>query len=110
MLKNKNCVPCQGGIPPLSKKQIANLINQIDAEWNVALDKKLSRNYDFSEYNDAVNFLNSVADMAENQGHHPFIHLNYKTVKIILFTHKINGLHENDFLMANKIDYIHSKL
>ena len=74
------------------------------------LNKKLNKNYDFSEYNDAVNFLNSVADMAENQGHHPFIHLNYKTVKIILFTHKINGLHENDFLMANKIDYIHSKL
>ena len=110
MLKNKNCVPCQGGIPPLNKKQIANLINQIDADWNVALNKKLNKNYVFSEFNDAVKFLNLVADMSENQGHHPFIHLNYKTVKIILFTHKINGLHENDFLMANKIDYIHSKL
>ena len=110
MLKNKNCVPCQGGIPPLNKKKIANLINQIDADWNVALNKKLNKNYVFSEFNDAVKFLNLVADMAENQGHHPFIHLNYKTVKIILFTHKINGLHENDFLMANKIDYIHSKL
>ena len=110
MLKNKNCVPCQGGIPPLNKKKIANLINQIDADWNVALNKKLNKNYVFSEFNDAVKFLNLVADMAEHQGHHPFIHLNYKTVKIILFTHKINGLHENDFLMANKIDYIHSKL
>jgi 4a-hydroxytetrahydrobiopterin dehydratase len=75
------CVPCQGGIPPLNKEEINNF-------------KKL------------VKFTNQIAELAEDEGHHPYIHINFKTVKIILFTHKIDGLHENDFLMASKIDKV----
>ena len=110
MLENKNCIPCQGGIPPLKKIEIDKFLNQVDGEWQVKLEKELCKSYDFDKYISAVKFSNLVADLAEDQGHHPYIHINYKSVKIILFTHKIDGLHENDFLMADKIDYIYSKL
>ena len=62
------------------------------------------RNFSFETYSKAIAFSNSVAELAEDEGHHPYIHINFKNVKIILFTHKIDGLHENDFLMASKID------
>ena len=110
MLENKNCIPCQGGIPPLNKVEIDKFLNQVDGDWYVRLDKELHKRYDFDKYISAVKFSNLVSNLAEDQGHHPYIHINYKSVEIILFTHKINGLHENDFLMANKIDYIYSKL
>ena len=109
MSENKNCIPCQGGIPPLNKSEINKFKTQISSEWNVNFDKELIKNYCFDKYLDAIKFTNMVADLAEDQGHHPYIHINYKTVKVILFTHKINGLHENDFLMANKIDKLNIK-
>ena len=110
MLENKKCVPCQGGIPPLIKVEIDKFLNQIDADWNVNMDKELYKIFKFDKYLSAIKFSTLVADLAEHQGHHPYIHINFKSVKIILFTHKINGLHENDFLMANKIDNIYSEL
>ncbi|MAU36332.1 MAG: 4a-hydroxytetrahydrobiopterin dehydratase [Flavobacteriales bacterium] len=109
MLENKKCIPCQGGIPPLNKQQIESLIKHIDSDWDVNNEIELVKEYKFDIYLDAVKFLNLVTDLAENEGHHPYIHLNYKLVKIILFTHKINGLHENDFIMAKKIDNLNSK-
>ena len=108
-LKIKKCIPCQGGIPPLNKQQIESLIKHIDSDWDVNNEIELVKEYKFDIYLDAVKFLNLVTDLAENEGHHPYIHLNYKLVKIILFTHKINGLHENDFIMAKKIDNLNSK-
>jgi 4a-hydroxytetrahydrobiopterin dehydratase len=110
MLENKNCIPCQGGIPPLKKAEIDKFLNQVGGEWNVKQEKELRKSYDFNKYLSAIKFSNLVADLAEHQGHHPYIHINYKSVEIILFTHKIDGLHENDFLMANKIDHLYSKL
>ena len=110
MIENKKCVPCQGGIPPLNKTEINKFLNQVDSNWNVRLDKELYKIYTFDKYLSAIKFSNLVADLSEDQGHHPFIHINFKSVKIILFTHKINGLHENDFIMANKIDNLYSKL
>ena len=110
MLENKKCVPCQGGIPPLKKEEIEKLLNQVDADWNVKMNKELYNIYNFDKYSTAIKFSNLVADLSEDQGHHPYIHINFKSVKIILFKHKIDGLHENDFLMAKKIDIIYSKL
>ena len=107
MLENKNCVPCQGGIPPLNKKQIESFQEHIDKDWVVNLDKELEKSYEFKKYTEAIQFVNSIADLAENQGHHPFIHINYKKVVVIVFSHKIGGLHENDFLMAQKIDHLY---
>lgn len=109
MFKQEQCIPCQGGIPPLRGNEIKKYQKLISGEWFVDNDTKLIKEFTFNSYPSAVKFVNLVADLAEDQGHHPYIHLNYKLVQVILFTHKINGLHENDFLMASKIDNLNEK-
>ncbi|MBR77828.1 MAG: 4a-hydroxytetrahydrobiopterin dehydratase [Flavobacteriales bacterium] len=104
-LNKKTCVPCQGGIPPLNAKEINVLIKQLNG-WYVENNKKLKKEYEFSTYVDAINFVNSVAKLAEDEQHHPYIHINFKKILVIMFTHKIDGLHENDFIMASKCDNI----
>ena len=104
MFKQEKCVPCQGGIPPLKSHEIKKYQKLINVDWIVNNEMKLSKEFNFDNYSSAIKFSNLVADLAEKEAHHPYIHINFKIVKIILFTHKINGLHENDFLMASKID------
>ena len=106
MINKKTCVPCQGGIPPLNKNQISILVKELDSNWEVIDLKELRKEYIFGKYTDAISFVNNVAALAEEEGHHPFIHINYKKVIIILFTHKIDGLHENDFILASKCDLL----
>lgn len=101
----KKCIPCQGGVPKLNSEEITQFLSKIDSYWMVE-DDRLFKDFDFNDYNQAVNFANNVVNIANEEEHHPYIHINYKNVRIILFTHKINGLHENDFLMAAKIDKI----
>ena len=101
----KKCIPCQGGVPKLNSEEINHFLSKIDNYW-VVEDDRLFKDFDFNDYNQAVNFANNVVNIANEEEHHPYIHINYKNVRIILFTHKINGLHENDFLMAAKIDKI----
>ena len=107
MFKKEKCVPCQGGVPPLQSQEIKKYQKFLGVEWVVDEDIKLSKDFLFDNYNGAIKFSNLVADLAEEEAHHPYIHINFKTVKIILFTHKINGLHKNDFLMASKIDNLY---
>ena len=107
MFKNTKCIPCQGGIPPLDKEGIDKLYPLIENEWLVEDNIKLIRSFKFTDFKSAISFVNDIADLAEDEAHHPYIHINYKTIKVILFTHKINGLHENDFLMASKIDKLY---
>ncbi len=104
MFVNKKCVPCQGGIPPLEKQEIEKFKHLVDSNWKVIGEKKLEREFEFSQYLEGIKFTNKIAELAESEGHHPYIHINFKIIKVILFTHKIDGLHENDFLMAAKID------
>ena len=104
MLNNKKCIPCQGGIPRMNSSEILKFQKFINEDWKVNNDQELAKDYSFKSYSESIRFANKVADLSEEQGHHPYIHINFKSVKIILFTHKIAGLHENDFLMANKID------
>ena len=104
MFANKNCVPCQGGIPPLDTNQISKYNKLISDDWFVVDEKKLVKNFIFNTFDQAMLFANKTAKLANSEGHHPYIHINFKTVKINLFTHKIDGLHENDYLMARKID------
>ena len=104
MFTNSKCIPCQGGISPLRGAEVQPFLRLINKDWSVIEEKKLVRDFQFDNYQLAIDFTNSVAELAENEGHHPYIHINFKTVKIILFTHKIEGLHENDFLVASKID------
>ena len=81
MINKKTCVPCQGGIPPLNKNQISSLIKELDSNWEVIDLKELRKEYVFGKYTDAISFVNNVATLAEEEGHHPFIHINYKKVK-----------------------------
>ena len=109
MLNKKKCVPCQGGIDPLKNEEISIMMQKLPTKWTVKESKKLIKKYTFNSYKEAVGFANKIAIISEEEGHHPYIHINYKTIKIIMFTHKINGLHENDFIIAAKCDEIHKQ-
>ena len=106
MISKKTCVPCQGGVLPLAKKETNRLIKKLENGWKIYRSKEIRKKYIFDKYTDAIIFTNQIAEISEKEGHHPYIHINYKIVTIILFTHKINGLHENDFIIAAKCDII----
>lgn len=106
-LTQKHCVPCQGGIPPLTPKQISPLLSQLKSKWKLADHKQISLQFKFKDFVSAIKFINQVADIAEAEDHHPDIHLTgWNKVKIVLSTHKINGLHQNDFILAAKIEQL----
>ena len=106
MLNKKTCIPCQGGIPPLNSEEISKYLNDINENWINLIDVKITRTFNFNNYLEALNFVNKIAYLSEDEGHHPHVHLNFKNVEVIIFTHKINGLHENDFILAAKCDDI----
>lgn len=103
-LLSKKCVPCEGGVPPLTADQIAEYLPQVPG-WEVQGDKKISREFTFKNFVKAVDFINAVADIAEEENHHPdlFLH-DYKNVHAVLRTHAIGGLSENDFIVAARIN------
>ena len=106
MISKKKCVPCQGGIPPLNMNEINSFLKELNSDWKVYKGKEIRKEYLFKNYKEAMIFVNDIAELAESEGHHPYIHINYKNVCIIFFTHKIKGLHENDFILASKCDVI----
>jgi len=103
-LLQQKCTACEGGIPPMTAEQIAKYRPQIDAAWEVIDNKKIRREFKFKDFKEAMVFVNNVANLAEEQGHHPDISIYYSKVVIELWTHKINGLFINDFILAAKID------
>ncbi len=105
-LSDKKCVPCQGGEPILEKTKIQEYLDQIDSGWKHQNDPdKIVREFKFDDFESAMSFVNDVASIAEEEDHHPNIYIHdYNQVKIEFWTHKINGLHENDFIMASKIE------
>jgi 4a-hydroxytetrahydrobiopterin dehydratase len=105
-LINKKCVPCEGGIPSLTSKEIAEYMKQISKEWVLTDEKKISRNFAFVNYRHTIDFVNKVADLAEEEGHHPVMNVSYGKIHIEIWTHAIDGLSENDFILAAKIDNI----
>ena len=109
MFTKKKCIQCQAGIPTWHDSEIKSFKKLKDESWKVSDSRPLISEFNFSEYPKAIKFTNQIAELAEDEGHHPYIHINFKTVKVILFTHKIDGLHENDFLMASKIDKLFSQ-
>jgi 4a-hydroxytetrahydrobiopterin dehydratase len=103
-LSNKKCNQCEGGIPPLDEKEIAEYRKNISDDWKVIENKKILKEYLFVNYRQSMDFVNKVANLAEEEGHHPVMHVFYGRVLIELWTHAIDGLSENDFIMAFKID------
>jgi len=103
-LSKKKCVPCQGGVPPLKGASLKEFHQQLSKDWKVIDEHHLEREYTFKNFRDALAFTNAIGAIAEEEGHHPDIFLSYGKVKIELWTHKINGLTESDFILAAKIE------
>lgn len=103
-LSKKHCVPCRGGVPPLAGEAIRQLQAELGGNWNVVDDHHLQKEYKFSDFAEALAFTNKVGAIAEEEGHHPDIVLTWGRVELKIWTHKIDGLTESDFVLAAKAD------
>lgn len=103
-LASKTCVPCKGGIPPLKGEPLLALMAQLGNDWQLIAEHHLEKEYKFKNFKEALAFTNRVGDVAEQQGHHPDIYLTWGKVKLTMWTHKIDGLTESDFVFAAKAD------
>jgi len=102
-LAEKQCIPCQGGVPPLRGAEIEKYRAEIP-EWNVVNEHHLERVFSFPDFRTALEFVNRVGELAEEQGHHPDLLLSWGRVEVRIWTHKVDGLTESDFVLAAKID------
>lgn len=106
-LTKKHCVPCEGGTPPLTGEKEDELIKQTP-DWLLLRDgtHKITKQFKFEDFKKAMKFVNKIAELAQNEGHHPDIKIAYNKVSLNLFTHAVGGLSENDFIMASKINQV----
>lgn len=105
-LSKKKCVPCQGGTPPLEKNEVDRLLNELQGKWLVNELDHLYKIFKFQNFTDTMIFVNKIADIAEQEDHHPDLAISYSQCTVEIWTHKINGLTESDFILAAKIDEI----
>ena len=103
-LAEKDCIPCKGGAPPLKGQELEKVASELDSGWRVVNEHHLEKEYKFKNFREALDFTNKVGELAESQGHHPDIYLAWGRVKLTIWTHKIDGLTESDFVMAAKTD------
>ncbi|MFP4379131.1 MAG: 4a-hydroxytetrahydrobiopterin dehydratase [Candidatus Sumerlaeia bacterium] len=103
-LKEKKCKPCRGDTSPLRGEDLAQYQEKIDNEWVAVNGHHLVREFEFDDYDQTMKFVNQVADLANQEEHHPDMKVSYGKVTVEIFTHKIDGLSENDFILAAKID------
>jgi 4a-hydroxytetrahydrobiopterin dehydratase len=111
-LSQKTCVPCRGDEAPFTKAQIAEFRNQVP-DWDLEEVKdvpRLQRRFKFKDFASALTFTQQVGELAEQEGHHPVIRTEWGKVTVTWWTHKIKGLHQNDFIMAAKTDKLYSNL
>ena len=107
MLDQQSCIPCKGGIPPLNQENAEKLQLEVPKWKLIEKNSKISRNYAFDNFVDAQAFVNKVADLCEAEGHHADITFGWGYCSIVFYSHKIGGLHENDFIMAAKSDKLY---
>ena len=105
-LADRKCVPCTGGVPPLTRTEIAPLRAQLGDGWEIEGDRKLVRRFKLKNFVEAIDFVNAVTPVAEEEGHHPDFYVRWGEVRVLLWTHKIDGLTESDFVMAAKIERV----
>ncbi len=103
-LAEMECVPCRGGVPPLAGDDLKLIHERLGSSWNLVGEHHIEKEYTFPDFKEALAFTNRVGELAERQGHHPDIHLAWGKVKVEIWTHKIDGLTESDFILAAKID------
>jgi 4a-hydroxytetrahydrobiopterin dehydratase len=108
-LADRDCIPCKGGIPPLEGPAVDELLEQLGDGWQVVDHHHLRKTYRFPNFREALGFTNQVGELAEEQGHHPDIHLTWGKVRLEIWTHKIDGLHESDFILAAKTDRLYGE-
>ncbi|MGC8669216.1 MAG: 4a-hydroxytetrahydrobiopterin dehydratase [Chthonomonadales bacterium] len=108
-LADRRCVPCRGGTPPLTPEQIAPLLMQLQG-WSIVEDYKLYKRFRLRNFSEAMDLANSVARIADEEGHHPDLYVAWGELRVYLWTHKIAGLTESDFIMAAKIDRVAGQL
>jgi len=103
-LASKQCVPCRGGVPPLKGAELQALLLDVNNGWQVIDEHHLEKEYRFKDFREALDFTIRVGELAEEQSHHPDIFLAWGKVRLTVWTHKINGLTESDFIFASKAD------
>lgn len=105
-LINKTCIPCAGGTKPLDRIAIYKLLSEIGGGWDINKSMHLYKEYKFNDFMSPMRFANKVAEIAEAEGHHPNLSISWGMLTVEIWTHKINGLTESDFILAAKIDAI----
>jgi 4a-hydroxytetrahydrobiopterin dehydratase len=108
-LASKQCVPCRGGVPPLEGEALARLRSQLGDAWQIVRNHHLHAEFRFDDFREALDYTNRVGAIAEEQDHHPDLCLGWGRVSIDIWTHKIDGLTESDFILAAKIDRLGAK-
>lgn len=110
ILVQKKCMPCEKGTPALKEERLYEMQRLLEKggsrDWKIVEEHHLEKEYSFRNFKEALHFTNQVGALAEQEGHHPDLYLSYGKVKILLWTHKIGGLSENDFIFAAKCDLI----
>lgn len=104
-LASLKCVPCQGGIPPMAGEELETYARQLP-EWEVVRGHHISRSFGFPDFQSALEFAQQIGALAEREGHHPELVLRWGLVQVNLWTHKIEGLAQADFVLAAKIDQL----
>jgi len=103
-LADNKCIPCRGGVPPLSPDAVQELLPQLEDDWSLNSEGHLERTYFFGNFNDAIVLANAVAGIADEENHHPDLYIAWGKCKVEIWTHKIGGLTESDFYFAAKVD------
>ena len=103
-LSAKHCEPCRGGVPPLGEELQQRLLKDLEEGWEIIQGHNLERLFVFDDFASALQFTNRVGEIAEREGHHPDIYLAWGKVKLTIWTHKIDGLTESDFILAAKAE------
>ena len=104
VLAQETCIPCRGGVPPLKGEELDALQEKLGNGWQIINEHHLEKEYIFADFRQALDFTVKVGEVAENQYHHPDIYLAWGKVKLTIWTHKIDGLTESDFILAAKAD------
>ncbi len=104
-LTNRKCKPCEGGVPPLKQEETERLLKQLEPSWQL-IDNKISRTFSFKNYYQTMAFVNAVAWISHQEDHHPDMVVGYNQCRVEYTTHAINGLSENDFICAAKVDML----
>ncbi len=108
-LAERTCIPCKGGIPPLKGESLNRYETELGSDWQVIEEQRLEKTYKFKNFKQALDFTVRVGELAESVNHHPDIYLAWGQVKLTVWTHKIGGLSESDFILAAKADRLYQQ-